>query len=114
MQHRFFEGTEKKVELVVSGDAPDLRTLGQGRWREIVEASGAHVLSCMRTERCDAYLLSESSLFVFERKMVMITCGRTRLADAVAEFLKDVAVSDIRLLVFERKNEVFPHRQPTS
>ena len=114
MSNRFFEGTEKKVELVVSTDAPDLRSLGDARWREIVEACGAAVLSRMRTERCDAYLLSESSLFVFEHRVLMITCGRTRLVDAVAEMLADVAASDVRLLVFERKNEVFPHRQPTS
>jgi len=114
MQHSFFEGTEKKVELVVSTESPDLRTLGEARWREIVEACGATVLSRMRTERCDAYLLSESSLFVFEHKVLMITCGRTRLVDAVTELLKDVPASDLGLLVFERKNEVFPHRQPTS
>ena len=114
MSNRFFEGTEKKVELVVSAGAPDLRGLGQRRWHEIVEAAQANVLSCLATEHCDAYLLSESSLFVFQRKMLMITCGRTRLVDAVAELLKDVAPEDVCFLVFERKNEVFPHRQPTS
>ena len=114
MHNRFFEGTEKKVELVVSGRAPDLRGLGQRRWREIVEAAQANVLSCLTTEHCDAYLLSESSLFVFERKMLMITCGQTHLVDAVEELLKDVAPEDVRFLVFERKNEMFPQRQPTS
>ena len=114
MSNRFFEGTEKKVELVVSGRAPDLRGLGRRRWREIVEAAQANVISCLATESCDAYLLSESSLFVFKRKMLMITCGQTRLVDAVAELLKDIAPEEVRFLVFERKNEVFPHRQPTS
>ncbi len=114
MSNPFFEGTEKKVELVVSGAVPGLRGLGHGRWREIVEAARANVLSCMTTEHCDAYLLSESSLFVFERKMLMITCGQTCLVDAVAELLQDVSAEDVDFLVFERKNEVFPHRQPTS
>ena len=114
MSNGFFEGTEKKVELVVSGRAPDLRGLGRQRWREIVAAAQASVLSCLETEHCDAYLLSESSLFVFERKMLMITCGETRLVDAVAELLKDVAAEDVRFLVFERKNEMFPQQQPTS
>ena len=84
MQHKFFEGSEKKFEVVVSANSPDLRSLGEQRWREIVTASGAHVLSRMRGAHCDAYLLSESSLFVFAHKVVMITCGRTRLVDAVA------------------------------
>jgi S-adenosylmethionine decarboxylase len=114
MSNGFFEGTEKKVELVVSGRSPDLRGLGERRWREIVEAAQATVLSRLRTEHCDAYLLSESSLFVFERKMLMITCGRTRLVDAVAELLEDVSPEDVQFFIFERKNEVFPHRQPTS
>jgi len=114
MSNRFFEGTEKKVELVVSGRSPDLRGLGEQRWHEIVEAAQATVLSRLRTESCDAYLLSESSLFVFERKMLMITCGRTRLVDAVAALLQDVSLEDVRFFIFERKNEAFPHRQPTS
>ena len=114
MSNRFFEGTEKKVELVVSGRAPNLRGLGAERWREIVEAAQANVLSCLSTEHCDAYLLSESSLFVFERKMLMITCGLTRLVEAVRELLKDVPAEEVHFLVFERKNEVFPHHQPTS
>ncbi|NIM00515.1 MAG: hypothetical protein GTN89_06500, partial [Acidobacteria bacterium] len=33
---------------------------------------------------------------------------------AVAELLKDVPREDVRFFVFERKNEVFPHEQPTS
>jgi S-adenosylmethionine decarboxylase len=114
MSNGFFEGTEKKVELIVSDRAPDLRRLGEQRWREIVAAARANVLSRLTTDHCDAYLLSESSLFVFERKMLMITCGQTCLVDAVAELLKDIDAEDVRFLVFERKNEIFPQHQPTS
>ncbi len=114
MANRFFEGTEKKVELVVSAGTPDLRDLGAQRWRRIVGAAGANVISTLSAESCDAYLLSESSLFVFEDKMLMITCGQTRLVDAVAELLKDVPAQEVEFFVFERKNEVFPHEQPTS
>ena len=61
--------------------------MGEARWREIVAASRASVLSRMSNDACDAYLLSESSLFVFERRMLMITCGQTRLVDAVEALL---------------------------
>ena len=39
MQHRFFEGSEKKFELVVSDRGPDLRGLGEDRWRAVVAAA---------------------------------------------------------------------------
>jgi S-adenosylmethionine decarboxylase len=110
----FFEGTEKKVEIIVDESARSLRSMGDARWARIVAAAAAEVLSKISSARCDAYLLSESSLFVFDRKMIMITCGQTRLHEAVVDFLRDVRADQVRLFVYERKNEVFPRRQPTS
>jgi S-adenosylmethionine decarboxylase len=110
----FFEGAEKKFEVVVGDAAPELRSLGEDFWRAVVESSGAQVLSKISNERCDAYLLSESSLFVFERKAVMITCGRTRLPAAIERLLQRVAPQAIAFFIYERKNEVYPHHQPTS
>ena len=109
-----FEGTEKKFELVVGPRAPLLRGLGEEYWRGVARRAGAAVLSRISNEHCDAYILSESSLFVFERKVVMITCGRTRLHEAVLALLEDVPPATIRMFMYERKNEVFPHQQPTS
>ena len=77
----FFEGPEKKLELAVT-DGVSLRAQGDEFWNRVVAASGAHVLSVLRGESCDAYLLSESSLFVFDGYLTMITCGQTRLVDA--------------------------------
>ncbi len=108
----FFEGPEKKVELVVCGDS--LRRLPQSAWREVVRAADAHVLSMVSSEACDAYLLSESSLFVFDDHVTMITCGRTRLADGVLALIDLVGVSRIALLIYERKNETYPALQHTS
>jgi len=110
----FFEGTEKKVELVIDAGQPSLRGLGEEHWSRVCRRAGAHVLSRLANEHCDAYLLSESSLFVFAHKMVMITCGQTRLSGAVRELLKAIPAEAVRFFVYERKNEVFPHVQPTS
>jgi len=110
----FFEGTEKKVELTVDTALPSFRERGAGYWARVVRCCGASVLSRVANERCEAYLLSESSLFVFDHKIVMITCGRTRLAAAVLELLRDVDPGRIEFLVYERKNEVLPQAQPTS
>ena len=75
----FFEGTEKKVELVIDSSLPSLRSRGDEYWNRIVRLAGARVLSKIANDSCNAYLLSESSLFVFDHKLVMITCGTTCL-----------------------------------
>ena len=110
----FFEGTEKKVELVTDPSLRSLRELGEEFWADVARRAGATVLSKIDNGHCDAYLLSESSLFVFDHKMLMITCGRTRLTEAVLRLLEVVPPEQVRFFVYERKNEVFPHSQPTS
>jgi S-adenosylmethionine decarboxylase len=110
----FFEGAEKKVEIVIDASRPSLRSAGDDYWSHIVSTAGAHVLSKIHNEHCDAFLLSESSLFVFDHKVIMITCGQTRLADAVVELLDRVPAAAVEFFIYERKNEVYPHRQPTS
>jgi len=111
---QLFEGTEKKVELVLSPGNPSLRSHDARFWNGVCEAAGARILFRQCGDRCDAYLLSESSLFVYDDKMIMITCGRTRLVAAVEAVLRVVPASAVEFLVYERKNESFPHAQPTS
>ncbi len=111
---RFFEGPEKKVELVVAPRGPSLRDLGERAWRRVVERARAFVLSRISNDDCDAYLLSESSLFVYDDRAVLITCGRTTLVDAVDEMLRLVPPETVQLLVYERKNEHFPEYQPSN
>ena len=62
----FFEGPEKKVELAVVDGHPSLRALGEAFWRGVVKAANADVLSVLSNAHLDAYLLSESSLFVYD------------------------------------------------
>ncbi len=110
----FFEGPEKKLELVVTPDSASLRSLGEDVWREVVRAAQAEILSVIRNDHCDAYLLSESSLFVFDDYCVMITCGLTTLVDSVERLLESISADSVGFLVYERKNEHFPERQPTT
>lgn len=110
-----FEGSEKKAEIVVSpagfGDFENLRFWPQSRWEKIVEASNARILSKISTDELDAYLLSESSLFVWEDRFCIITCGQTTLAHAVVEFFNFCDPKHVESLIFERKNEYFPEEQ---
>jgi S-adenosylmethionine decarboxylase len=110
----FFEGPEKKLELVVTPEFGSLRALGPEVWRRVVQAAGANILSTQSNEHCDGYLLSESSLFVYDDWFAMITCGQTTLVDAFEEVLRSVPREAIAFLVYERKNEHYPEHQPTT
>ena len=110
----FFEGPEKKLELVVTPELGSLRELGDDVWRRVVDAAGAKILSSMRNAECNGYLLSESSLFVFDDWLAMITCGQTTLVDAFEEVLRWVPSDAIAFMVYERKSEHYPEHQPTT
>lgn len=108
----FFEGSEKKVEIVIKPGSISLRSC-ESLWERVVANANATILSKISNSTCDAYLLSESSLFVYEHRVVMITCGRTSLVDAVEYLLLRFSPENILLLMFERKNERLPHIQPS-
>ncbi len=110
----FFEGSEKKIELVVTPGAPSLRQLGHDFWASIVSKCRAQVLSIISNDYLDAYLLSESSLFVWEDRFLMITCGRTVLINSLLEFIKVYDQKCIECLIFQRKNEYDSREQITS
>lgn len=110
----FFEGPEKKFELVLKEGSSPLRNLGHETWHRIVEAADAQVLSVLEGEFATAYLLSESSLFVYDEFLTMITCGRTRLINALVQVVELVGQENVALAMYERKNEHFPDRQHSS
>ncbi len=107
----WFEGAEKKVEIVSKG-AGFLRR-DPGFWRQTVELASAKILSQISNDSLTAYLLSESSLFVWDDKITMITCGRTSLVKAAAFVVDALGPENVDLLTYERKNEFYPHQQQT-
>jgi S-adenosylmethionine decarboxylase len=109
-----FEGPEKKLEILLTAGSSSLRELGREFWEHVVERSQATILSSISNDRLDAYLLSESSLFVTDRWTVMITCGRTTLVAAAAAILDGLPNVRLDSLIYERKNENFPHLQRTT
>lgn len=110
----FFEGSEKKIEVTVTAQAPSLRSLGKTFWQEIVACANAEILSVISNADCDAYLLSESSLFVWDRRFLMLTCGTTTLADAALAFIDKVGESAVEFACYQRKNEYLSHLQSSS
>jgi S-adenosylmethionine decarboxylase len=107
-----FEGPEKKLEIILFSSRRAIRANTDGRWDRVVRASGAEVISCISTDAMDAYLLSESSLFVWGDRVLMITCGQTQLVQAVPEIMEIVGRDQVAMVFYERKNLMFPSRQP--
>ena len=75
----FFEGSEKKAEVVVnSQNLSLLNDISNTFWQELVKCCNAQILSSIENEHCKAFLLSESSLFVWHERFVILTCGVTQ------------------------------------
>jgi len=109
-----FEGPEKKLEILAAGPLPSLRSLGNDFWGRVVGLARARIISAVSDDACDAYLLSESSLFVWNWRMLMITCGRTTLIESALEMLDRIPGGRLAYLIYERKNENFPELQQTT
>lgn len=109
-----FEGPEKKIEIILSPSHEGLRHHHDDGWKRVVETSRSTVLSRISSPRMDAFLLSESSLFLWDDRILMITCGKTTLVDAVPEILKIVDMDRIAFFFYERKSFMFPNEQPSN
>ncbi len=106
-----FEGPEKKLEIILSSSKPGLRSNSDGRWDRVSEASGSEIISSASTPEMDSYLLSESSLFIWDDRILMITCGQTNLVNTIPDILEIVNRDEVALLFYERKNLMYPHSQ---
>ncbi|KAL8688076.1 MAG: hypothetical protein Q9218_005919, partial [Villophora microphyllina] len=133
-----FEGPEKLLEVWFSASPSSLpeasrpgglKSVPSEEWKEMLDLVNCKVLSIVESEHVDAYLLSESSMFVFPHKLILKTCGTTTLlrglpkileiAALVAKFpqsLANVACGTATAAVpyrvfYSRKNFLFPDRQ---
>ncbi len=114
MLSSFFEGPEKKLEIILSGPIAGLRDNNDKKWDKTAKAARANIISKANTAGISAYLLSESSLFVWDDRILLITCGKTRLVEALPEILKIVDKKNIAFVFYEQKNFLFPDDQPSS
>ena len=109
-----FEGSEKKIELIFSKDSPSLLEKPAGFWKQIVKSAKAQIISHEKGAELHAYLLSESSLLIWQNRLVLITCGKTVLSKAFIKLIKAFPKNSIELYFFQRKNEFFPYDQTSS
>jgi len=112
-----FEGPEKTMEVQFrkgSGRVPGgLRSLSRAKLDAICKAARCTIMSQMSNNYCDAYVLSESSLFVYSSKLIMKTCGTTTLLRCIGAILSyaDEMGMELTWLGYSRKNLFFPTAQ---
>lgn len=108
-----FEGCEKKLEIDFQPIA-DLRKIQRSTWEEILEEACCSIISTEENDYCTAYLLSESSLFVYQHKMMIKTCGTTGLLHIISKLLiaADAIGTKPEFVQYSRSNFLFPSEQP--
>ncbi|MBB1274564.1 MULTISPECIES: hypothetical protein [Psychromonas] len=105
----FYEGTEKR--LVINTKGLNLFDFEDEFWIKLVAHCGAEVLSSIRNSQVKAYLLSESSLFVWKNKLILITCGNTQLVKAALFIQQQFTKQHISTLIFQRHQALKPQLQ---
>ncbi|KAK9161388.1 hypothetical protein Syun_007729 [Stephania yunnanensis] len=115
-----FEGFEKRLELQFSGDDP-MKVIGIGLRQlefevveEVLEAVQCTVVSAVGNGFFDAYVLSESSLFVYPTKVVIKTCGTTQLLKSIPLLISHGLDMGLHLCGcrYTRGSFIFPKAQP--
>lgn len=107
----FYEGTEKRLEISIKQN--NLLQFPEIFWQEMVAQADAFILSKIENKTLRAYLLSESSLFIWKNKLLLITCGNTNLVKAAQFFQKKLTREKILSLLFHRHQAIRPELQET-
>ncbi|DBA97123.1 TPA: Mitochondrial 2-oxoadipate and 2-oxoglutarate transporter, variant 2 [Trebouxia sp. C0004] len=110
-----FEGSEKRLEVDFFPTAGSgLRSLNRSQLDQLLEHAGCCIVSDRHNEQFDAYVLSESSLFVFPHKMVLKTCGTTKILYAIPLLLQLAGSTGCspKRCKYSRASFLYPHHQP--
>ena len=111
----FFEGSEKKAEIYIKSDQCSLLDdIDDHFWHELVAAGNAKILSSISNRYCKAFILSESSLFVWRDHFLILTCGITQLVKSIEYFIEHIGQENISYCSYQRKNEYYSNAQPSS
>jgi S-adenosylmethionine decarboxylase len=85
-----FEGPEKNLQVIFANqgqESSSLRQVTQDRWQVMLDKAKCQILSSIANEQCTAYVLSESSLFVYDDRVIIKTCGTTPLLYSLDEII---------------------------
>uniref|UniRef100_A0A7R9VAB0 adenosylmethionine decarboxylase n=1 Tax=Chlamydomonas euryale TaxID=1486919 RepID=A0A7R9VAB0_9CHLO len=114
-----FEGSEKRLEVdfapCADGRSPGngLRAMSRDQLDELMTLAHCCIVSSRSNASFDAYVLSESSLFVYPTKWILKTCGTTRLLNSVPRLLELAGAIGMfpARVKFSRATFLFPEQQ---
>ncbi|XP_017983315.1 PREDICTED: S-adenosylmethionine decarboxylase proenzyme-like [Theobroma cacao] len=116
-----FEGFEKRLEITFFDPAIfkdtnglGLRALSKTQLDSILQPACCNIVSQLSNPNFDSYVLSESSLFVYPNKIILKTCGTTKLLLSIPSILQlsnslSLTVSRVN---YSRGTFIFPDHQP--
>lgn len=120
---QYFEGVEKLLEIWFtpnpSNKNADLRKIPRSVWDALLKSVRCEIISFKRNDQIDAYVLSESSMFVSKRRWILKTCGTTTPLECIEPLIQmaeNAGYKNIEYLFYSRKNfkrpdlQVSPHR----
>lgn len=113
----FFEGVEKLLEVWFdesSIPAGDLRNISRLEWERLLCHVKCEIISFTKNDHIDAFLLSESSMFVSRRRWILKTCGTTtplKCLELLLQLAKVEGYSVISDIFYSRKNFTRPEAQ---
>lgn len=117
-----FEGSEKRIEVsflpvrksgVESTQMRSLRMLSRNHLDALLDDAACKIISSKTSDIFDAYVLSESSLFVYDTRYILKTCGTTKLLDSIPRLLdysQDLGLEPAHVK-FSRASFLFPEKQ---
>ncbi|CAH8381439.1 unnamed protein product [Eruca vesicaria subsp. sativa] len=114
-----FEGFEKRLELrffhaTTNKNPMGLRLIDFESLNQVLTQVQCTVVSAVANHTFDAYVLSESSLFVYPTKLIIKTCGTTQLLKSIQPFInlaRDLNLT-LRACRYSRGSFIFPNAQP--
>lgn len=111
-----FEGPEKTMEVVFRADEgheQGLRAMERSQLDFLCTKARCTILHKISNNHMDAYILSESSLFVYKHRLIMKTCGTTTLLRCLGSLLEfaDALGLVLEWVGYSRKNLNFPTAQ---
>ncbi|KAI9317880.1 adenosylmethionine decarboxylase [Dichotomocladium elegans] len=98
-----------------NSDNTGLRVVPRPVWDDLLALVKCTVLNVISNKDVDAYLLSESSMFVYPHKLILKTCGTTTLLLALPRILEVAqqycGFEKVWRVFYSRKAFMFPERQ---